>query len=471
MIRRLLPWLVLLVAAGCTPHAKTPVELPVEPPAAYLEQYTPTDLPPFSGRWWLDFADPELNRLIGQLLAQNLEISQALARLEQLEAALGVANSSLSPTLGADARASRSSQPGIQEDLIGNASQWSIAASYEVDLWGKLASRRKAAQLDLEAGKLDVETIFLGLTARLAELYFRMIEARALLNLADGTIASTADTMARVEERYRRGLVPAVDLYQARQSHAAALAVRPLYEAGLAQAEHAIAVLLGGYPGRMAGGPDRLPDAPPLFDVDVPASLIARRPDLQASLQRIAVADAQVAAAVAERFPSLSLTGSYGALRQDVAAGLLTGDFWSLLGNLAAPIVDGGRRRAEIERTRALLREAVAAYQQNALVAFREVEDALAGNRTGEARLEQLEAVVAATGATLRLAEERYLHGITDYLPVLTAQRFDYESRSRFIEASRQLLSERISLARALGGGWMREEMGLRWSAEKERRQ
>lgn len=472
MILRILPWLALCIAAGCSPSAKNPVSLPADLPSTYLEDYNPAVLPGVSGRWWQVFADPQLDRLMEQLLTQNLEISQALARLEQLEAMLGVARSSLSPSIGADARASRADQPGMAEGFIGNTSQWSVAASYEVDLWGKLAARRRAAQSDFDAGEFEVETVFLGLTARLADLYFGAIEARAQLNLTDDTIDSFAETLARVEDRYLRGLVPAVDLYQARQSHAAALAVRPLYENRLAQAEHAISVLLGDYPGHLAeGAMDHLPDAPPLFGVGFPAGLIAQRPDLQAALQRIEAADARVAAAIADRFPSLNLLGSYGELRQDLPAGLLTGDFWSLLGGLTAPLVDGGRRRAEVDRHQALLREAVVAYQQSVLVAFREVEDALAGNRSSEGRLVQLEATAAATGATLRLAEERYLYGITDYLPVLTSQRNDFETRNRLLETRRQLLTERISLARALGGSWMREAMETRQNAERALRQ
>ncbi len=469
MIRYLLTTLMVPLVAGCMSQPESPATLPVVLPDTYVEQYAIAVQSSDTDRWWQVFADPQLDRLMQQLFAQNLEIAQALARLEQAEALLGIARSPLTPSLGANVQASRAGQPGLQGDFVGDTLQWSVAASYEVDVWGKLASRRKAAEFDLSAGRLEVETVFLGLTARLAELYFRSIEARAQLRMTDRTIASFAETLENVEERYRRGLAPAVDVHQARQSHAAALAARPSHEAGLALAEHAIGVLLGGYPGRLAeGGPAGLPDAPPLFAVDVPASLIARRPDLQAAFQRIEAADARVAAAIADRFPALNLTGSFGGLRQDVATGLLTGDFWSLLGGLTAPVVDGGRRRAEVDRTRAVLREALAAYRQSALVAFREVEDALAGNRAGEERLARLGAVAAASADTLRLAEDRYLHGITDYLPVLVAQRSGFESQSRLLEARRQVLSERIGLARALGGGWMREEMIIRQGSERE---
>ncbi len=175
-----------------------------------------------------------------------------------------------------------------------------------------------------------------------------------------------------------------------------------------------------------------------------------------------------MAAAIADRFPSISLSGTIGRLRQEVTGGLISGDFWSLLGNLALPVIDGGRRRAEVERNQALLAEAVAAYQQKVLAAFQDVEDALANNYAHAQRIERLEETAVATGATLRLSKERYLAGITDYLPVLSAQRADFEVRSRLLSAQRQLLTDRISLARALGGTWMLSEMNNRMQIKED---
>mgnify|MGYP001233842420 CR=1 FL=1 len=298
------------------------------------------------------------------------------------------------------------------------------------------------------------------------------IEQRAQLALTDQSIASFAETLLRVENRYNLGLVPAVDMYQARQSLAGAQAARYLFEASLGEVEHAIAVLIGRYPERSPGGSlEQLPGAPDLFDAGIPAELISQRPDLQAALQRVEAADYRVAAAIADRFPSISLSGGYGSLRQDVTAGLIKGEFWSLLGNLAMPLVDGGRRRAEVDRKEAALREAVANYQQKVLTAFQEVEDALVNNYATEQRVERLAETAQATGATLRLSTDRYLAGLVDYLPVLTAQRTDFDVSSRLLAARRQLLAERISLARALGGDWMRDQMNSRLQIEEDEKQ
>ncbi len=462
-------FLIVLLLSGCSLHQATVVNLSDELPTQYLESSTVATSNPALDRWWLVFKDEQLNQLMQELFAQNLELAQAYARLEQVAAAFRITSSAQRPRLSAEGTLGRSRQPGLVNDFTGKSEQLSVAAGFELDLWGKLAARSQAALSEFAAGEEELQSFYLSLSSRLADLYFLAIEQRAQLALVDQSIASFADTLARVEDRYRSGLVPAVDMHQARQSLSAAQATRPLYEAGQARAEHAIGVLLGHYPGSVLSGElTVLPPVPELFATGVPFELLENRPDLRAELKRIEAADASVAAAIADRFPSISLMGSYGSTRQELTAGLLTGEFWNLLGSLTLPVIDGGRRRAEVDRTRAVLAEAVSRYQQKVLDAFREVEDALVDNWAEAQRVARLNETSQATGSTLRLTTERYLFGLTDYLPVLTAQRADFETRSRLLSARRQLLSDRITLARALGGGWMRQEMALRLSAKKD---
>ncbi len=463
--------IMILLLAGCSLHKPTEVRLSVDPPPEFLENQAAHESGLSVEQWWQVFNDEQLNLLMTELFDQNLELTQAIARLEQVEAVFKITRSAQSPTLFAGANLGRSQQPGLVDAFVGNNQQLSLAAGYELDLWGKLASQSQAAELELTASRQDVQTLYLSLSARLTDLYFLAVEQRAQLALTKQSIASFTDTLARVENRYQLGLVPAVDMYQARQNLSAAKAALYLFQALLAEAEHAIAVLVGQYPER---SPDdslqKLPDPPVLFEVGIPADLIRQRPDLVAALRRVGAADARVAAAIADRFPSISLSGGYGSLRQDVTAGLIKGEFWSLLGNLALPIVDGGRRRAEVERKEAVLREAVAGYQQKVLSAFQEVEDALVNNVATQQRVAYLAETAMATQATLRLTTERYLAGITDYLPVLTAQRTDFDVQSRLLAAQRQLLADRISLARSLGGSWMQDKMNARLQIAKDKK-
>jgi NodT family efflux transporter outer membrane factor (OMF) lipoprotein len=468
MIRLSLLFSVLLLLVGCGLQRRVAPEPPVESPSAYLEAAADdTDLPS-AEEWWRAFDDAGLDRLMQALFADNLELAQGYARLQQADATLGISRAARYPSLNAAANTSRSLQPGLTEDFTGDSSRLSVAAAYELDLWGRIAAQGRQAEAGLAATRANLEVLYTGLAARLADLYFLVAEQRAQVELAGQVVASYADTARRVERRYRAGLVTSLDLYQARQALAAASSASTLYRSRLAQAEHAVDVLVANYPGAGSWAPPRLPDAPRLFAVGVPAQLLQRRPDLRAALQRVEAADAGVAVAIADRLPSISFSGNYGSLRQEITAGLIKGEFWSLLGNLALPVIDGGRRRAEVTRREGVLAEAVAAYQQAVLSAFRDVEDALAANLATEQRLVRLAESAQAAAETLREATSRYFAGLIDYLPVLAAQRADADARSRLLETRRQLLSDRVSLARALGGAWMSQEIETRLAKEKE---
>lgn len=467
MLKKILTLIVATaLLVGCSLHQPQKIKTSTDIPERYLEQTAQAEAAVTPDRWWLAFNDDLLNLLMDELFAENLELEQAFARLEQVRAVLKSTDSSRYPSLSLDAQRGRNRQPQLSGNFTGDSWQASAAARFEIDLWGKLSSRSDAAGKDLAAGEEELKTLYLSLSSQLAELYYQAVAQRAQLDLTDKTIASVAETLTMVESRYRQGLVPAVDVYQARQNLTAAKANRHTTEASLAVAEHAIAVLIGRYPDRdSAGELNILPPTPRSFPAGLPSELIAERPDLTAALRRIEAADTRVAAAIADRFPSINLIGSYGHTSQETTAGLLEGNFWSLLGQFAMPVFDAGRRKAEVERNRAAVREAVAKYQQSVLLAFREVEDALARNRTTELRIDQLVATVNSTDASLRLSRDRYLSGLTDYLPVLTAQRNHFETQTRLLSARQQLISERIALARSLGGNWMTEKIDQRRSS------
>ena len=454
---------LLLALSGCALHRPTEVAPPDAIPASFVELQQQDAGEVASGRWWLRFDDGELNRMMASLFADNLQIEQVMARLQQAESTLTTTRSARWPSFSLEGQASKFEEPSAFGDVDGDSYSLNGAAAFELDIWGKLASRAKAAGKAFSASREELQSLYLTLSANLAELYYLAVEQRAQLALTEETVDSYRQTVETVEERYRLGLVPAVDLYPARQSLSGAEANQHLYAGNLATTEHALAVLLGHYPDRSFGGELAvIPPTPELFPVGLPSDLINRRPDLRSSLHLVEAADASVAAAIADRFPSINLIGRYGSSRQDLSTGLIEGDFWRLLGNLTMPLIDAGRRRAEVSKSRAVVRERVAAYQQAVLEAFQEVEDALADNRETEQRIASLVRMEEATGSTLRLALDRYNLGVTDYLPVLTAQRGHFEARSRLLTARRQLLSARISLARALGGEWMMEEIEQR---------
>lgn len=453
----LLPLLLLaaLLAGGCSLHSAQTITPPPAPEhfvhaSGSAESAAPRD------RWWRGFGDARLDALIERALAANLDLAQALARQEQAEALLQGAEASRYPSLSLEGQSRRERNETTFGTFTGSSQRLSLAVGYELDLWQKLRQRRSAAEFEFTASGQDVQALGLSLAAQIADLYYLAVEQRGQLALADATTAAFADTLERVERRYREGLVPALDIYQARQSLAAAKARRPQFEASLAVAEHALAVLVGDYPAAdpawtAAGMPALAPELPSLL----PSELLTRRPDIAAALLRLQASDARIGAAIAERFPAFNLGAALGHAETALISGDLSGVFWNLLLNLSAPVFDGGRRQAEVERGQALFRELLARYHKTVLSAFQEVEDALVKNRVSAARLELLAERDAAATAALRLALDRYLQGLTDYLPVLVSQGLQFEAEAQLLSARRQLVSDRIALYRALGGGWM----------------
>jgi NodT family efflux transporter outer membrane factor (OMF) lipoprotein len=459
---------ILLVTffSGCSIHRKQAITPPSPVPDSFArEEGLPAESLPI-GRWWETFEDEVLNDLMKEALTNNLDLAQSFARMEQLQAVTRKARSVLYPTLNAEGEASRSKQPGIFGSSTGDNYSLSLAAGYEIDLWNRNRSGAMAAMLEERASREEIRSLFITLSAELVDLYYLAVEERAQIDLTNGTIVSFEDTVELVTRRYLQGLVSALDVYQARQNLSFAKASRPVFEANLAEAEHAIAVLLGRYPDRnLAGNVAELPETSEAFPAGIPSQVLARRPDVQAEFLRVQASDARVAQAIADRFPSFNLLGNYGRSSTSFTTGDLTGTFWNLLASAALPVIDGGRRKAEVDRSEAEFREILSRYRKKVLTSFQEVENALVNNRTTEERIRQFEDRVDATAGALRLSLDRYLLGLSDYLPILTAQASDFTARSQLLAAKRQLVSDRISLARALGGDWMEEEMENRRKA------
>ncbi|MGE4543412.1 MAG: efflux transporter outer membrane subunit [Pedobacter sp.] len=459
-----------LLGNGCTLHQPQEATLPSSVPQGYAESSAAGE--PFSAleHWWERFGDADLNTLMAEAFAANLDLQQAYARLAQAEALVRTTGAAQRPTLDLASAGGRHRQAvGVTGAVTADTYSLSLPASFELDLWRKLASRTEAARLEQDASREELKALYLSLSAQVADLYFLAMEQKAQLALTDRNIAAFADTLERVERRYLEGLVPPLDVYQSRQNLAAARSRRPQFDNALAAAEHALAVLLGRYPGRGLVNDHRpLPQTIPDFPAGLPSQLLVRRPDVKADLLRLKASDARIAAAIAERFPALRLTGSYGGQSVELGDLLASGNiFWNLLLNLAQPLYDGGRRAAEVDRSKAVFRENLAGYHKSVLTAFREVEDALAAGRTGEERIARLRQSEEASAAALRLALDRYLQGLSEYLPVLTAQGLHFNAQSQLLAARRQLIADRITLARALGGDWMDEELtdGLQWVA------
>ncbi|MBU0482648.1 MAG: efflux transporter outer membrane subunit [Proteobacteria bacterium] len=463
-MKRMIPlFLIAAFLPGCSVYDSKLPELLTPLPEAFVEGGDWQNAPD-PGRFWEQFNDPDLNGLVEEALEKNLSIRQAQARYEQFAAQQKISRASLLPFLNLTGGI------GADDPLTGpdgTSMRLSAVAGYELDLWNKLGSDRDKASFNLQASAADLKTAMISTAAQVSDLYFLLIEQRAQLELSDRIIASQADTLARMESRYEAGLVAALDVYQARQNILAARAAKPPSQTRLAKGTHALAALLGRFPDPELGG-----SKSELLKLDdeilpgIPSELLTRRPDIEAALARLKARDAEVAAAAAERFPAFNLTAVLGTGRLDYVT-VLSDTFWSLLLEVVQPVFDNGRRRAEIDRRQAVMEEELARYHQVVIAAVQEVEDAIVSYRNGLAQLQLLEERHVATTDTLRLAEDQYFEGLTEYLSVLTAQVNHFTVQQQLLSSRRQLLSDRISLYRALGGDWMGKSEELKVKSEE----
>jgi NodT family efflux transporter outer membrane factor (OMF) lipoprotein len=429
------------------------VERPDDLPATFSEVSGGSDLQ--EGRWWLGLGDAQLAALIDEALSDSLQMEQAWARIEQADAMARQMGAGNWPQVNAEASAGR----GRGYDPLGNpatANQYgiSVGAAYEVDLWGRIGATSEAAQLDVAAAHEDVQSIAMTLASQVAETWFALVEVRAQLTLLDEQLALNERMLELVQLRFAQGLASALDVNQQQQQVLGTKNQRPMLQARLQTGENALALLVGKPAGSRSFAQVReLPELPALPNVGLPAELVRRRPDVRGAHRRVEAADKRVAAAVADQFPALRLSASTGFQAQSLNE-LVDRWIWSIGTSLVMPIIDGDRREAEADRQRGVLRERLAAYGASVLSAFGEVEDALVRERYQREFLVQLDAQLDVSRKTLELAQDRYVQGLSDYLPVLTALSAVQHSEIAVITARRQLVSYRIQLCRALGGSW-----------------
>lgn len=459
---------VAATLAGCSPHSVVddpapPLQLPetygdevAEPPG----ETTAAAAKAGHDRWWLDFADPALTQLVDAAFEGNFDLQAAWARVAQAKAGADMASSGFWPQVNGDLGAAQVRQVGPQTRFTGsriNSASASLSAAYEVDIFRRIGSASEAADLDHLAARDAVQSLAMTLASEVAEAWYDLVVARARRDVLNAQLEVNQTFADLIGVRFENGQASAVELNQQRQlvlSNRSALAQQT---AVLRVLQHRIASLTGRLPSALRA-PERalLPKLPPLPATGVPSDLLQRRPDLRAAQRAVEAADHRVASAVADRYPRLSLSASISSEPSDFND-LLLDPIWRLAANLALPIIDGGRRAAEVDRTRAVVAEAVANYGRVTLGALLEVRNALVQERQQRSSLAELDQQLQVSTVTLEQARRRYGHGLADFLTVLTALRSQQDVELRVLDAKRQLLSFRIQLCRALGGTWASE--------------
>jgi len=426
------------------------VRVPVKIPA----QFSSSGTEERSDKWWYGFEDPELNSLIDQALTGNLSLKIAWDRLKQAQAIARRSGADLYPSVDMKAGALRTDLHDDTGSSHSNIFSLGLVVAYEVDLWGRIRASRDAAALDAHASEEDLMTAALTLSAQVASVWYQLGEQYGQSDLLDDQIETNSQVLKVVTLRFRRGQVGAADVLQQRQLVESNRGEKSLVEARIKVLEHQLAILLGYPPSQsVAGNVPALKVLQPLPQTGLPADLIKRRPDIRSAYYKVLAADQRVAEAIADRFPRISLTARVDSSGEH-ASDLFDNWLNTLAANLTGPVLDAGKRRAEVERTRAVASEELHGYGQAILNALGEVEDALALEKRRQDYIRSLDMQLEFSGRTIERVRDRYIKGAEDYLRVLAALLTQQQLQRTRLSAGREIIQDRIDLCRALGGGW-----------------
>jgi len=413
------------------------------------------------GKWWEGFSDPELNTLEEQVSVSNQTIVLAEAQYRGARALVGNVRSALFPTVGVGASVARSSGlstvspgPGQAAPAV-TAYEVPVDLGWQIDLFGRIRRSLQASLANAQASAADLEGVRLSMHAELALDYFLLRGLDAEIELLNKTAGGYQTTLELTENRYKHGVVSGIDVAQAKTQVDATRAQATDLGISRAQVEHALAVLVGKPPAEFSIPAASIRVSPPDISAGLPSELLERRPDIAAAERQMAAANAQIGVAVAGYFPTLSLSGSAGYQGSKLSSLFsLPGRLWSLGASLFESLFSGGQRRAMKQQAVAAYDAAVAGYRETVLTAFEQVEDNLAALRILAEEAQYQNDAVAEAELALKLANTRYMNGVTSYLEVVTAQSTALTNERLAVELLTRQLTASVSLIKALGGGW-----------------
>ncbi|SOD40887.1 efflux transporter outer membrane subunit [Nitrosovibrio sp. Nv4] len=409
--------------------------------------------------WWELLHDDELQRLIRQALAENKDLKQAVASVEELQARLGIAGMDFFPKL--DANINAPAFGTIGGFLIrGFPTPYSYfgqgTLNWELDIWGRIRRSNEAARADLMAREENRRAIVLTLVSSVAQSYFDLLQFDMQLDIARHALSSWEESVAIARAQLRGGLISRLDLDQFDAERANAATRVAELERQMVQKENELSVLLGKNPVPIVRGHSLTEQLmPPAVPAGLPSELLQRRPDILQAEQTLAAATARIGMAKAARFPRLTITGFLGVASPALSKLLLSGSEFGVGGlGLAGPLLNAQSLGFDQRAAEAQARQVLAQYEQTVLVAFKEVEDALVAVRTVDEQRKAQQDQVAALRSALHVADLRYKGGITSYVDVLLAKRTLFDAEFALTATRRLHLVSVVQLYKALGGGW-----------------
>lgn len=458
---------LVLLLAGCAagpdyrrPAVEMPVAWKVEAP---FREGAPNDLAD-KGPWWVRFGDPQLDVLEQAALTGSPTLAAANARLTQARATLAATTAGLFPQIVLGARATRleisTNRPltnygspnfsTVQNDFLP-----ALAASYEVDLAGRVRRTIEGARASAEQSAADLENVRLLLTAELATDYFSLRELDVELDVLLRSIEFQRRALELATARHDLGAASGLDVAQQQSLLDSTLTQVDVLRRQRDQFEHAIATLIGTPAPIFALLQEVRALVPPQVPIGVPSDVLERRPDVASAERAMAVANAQVGVANAAFYPSIILSPVYG-YESNALSSLFNVPslLWSVGVSVTQPIFDAGRIRANFDFAKAGYDMTVANYRRVVLTAMQEAEDGITGMAALDRATTQARIAITSAEQVLDIATSRYEGGIATYLEVITAQQALLSNERLAAQLQGQLLLTSVFLVKALGGDW-----------------
>lgn len=445
--------LSILLLTGCalTPDYQRP---DVSILLAWSEIQTQESPSSIAYDWWTSFDSEELNTLMAQALENNTDLRAGLQRIEQARASLKIAGASLLPSINGSAGASRSkSNPAAGKNTYATSLSAGVNASYELDLFGSNHADIAAAEAGYQGSLYDQEALKLSLMGDVATGYFTLMNLRERLAIADNNLSNAREVQRIITARVREGAESDIELAQQKTAVASNEASRASLVEQIKNAENALAVLLGQLPQSLSITRQSLHAIKvPEIAAGQPSELLERRPDLLSAEAGLRAANADIGAARAAFYPSISLglsdslsLAGFG----DPSATVL-----SLAASISTPIFSGGALEGGLEQATAKQLELAETYRGSVLTAFQEVEDALAAVKAAQERETALQTAMTQSRRAYALSKKRYDAGSIDYQTLLDTQNSQLSAEDSYAQATLARLTAAINLYRTLGGGW-----------------
>jgi outer membrane protein, multidrug efflux system len=457
--------MVSVALAGCMvgPNYQRP---PVVQPDGFKSQATNEEAPPIVPEWWQLYREPELDRLISTANASNQTLQQAVAAVDQARALARVAASFLAPTITTNPTFTRErTSPNRQSIFSGQpvgiaatVNDWLVPVdlTYELDVWGRVRRGLESARAQAVASADDEALVRLTVQTDVAQFYYTLRFLDSQSEILTQTVAAYREQVRVLSVQVNTGLTSPIVLAQADALLQSTIAQQRDVDRARADEEHALAILCGQPAPSFSVAANPLREvSPPEVPAGLPAMLLARRPDVAAAEQAVVASNAQIGVAMAAFYPTFSLASFVGF----ESANLNNLFDWqsrvaSIIPGVTLPIFEGGRLKANLKATRAQYRQTVAAYVNQVLIAYGDVEDALTDLHAYTDEIASLRNAVTQSQEYLRIAQVQYRIGLIDYLTVTDAERTLLANQLALAQNVNLQLGASIRLIKALGGGW-----------------